>query len=57
MRRYIVFTWNSPYASGGWHDYRGSFDSLDEAEMFLLSNSEDCQQIVDYGSGYSWRIK
>lgn len=57
MKRYIVFTWSSCYPAGGWNDYRGSFDSLDGAEAFLLIETSECQQIVDYGNGYSWRIK
>lgn len=31
MKRYLLFAFASHYPGGGWHDYRGDFDTKDEA--------------------------
>lgn len=31
MKRYALFAGNQYYPAGGWSDYRGAFDTMDEA--------------------------
>jgi hypothetical protein len=35
MKRYWLFSWDTYYPSGGMSDYRGSFDSLEDARRHL----------------------
>ena len=32
MKRYLVFAYDQFYPSGGWNDFVGAFDTLEEAE-------------------------
>lgn len=32
MNRYLLFAGNDYYPDGGWHDFKGSFHTLDGAE-------------------------
>ena len=45
---YSLFTGDRYYPSGGWHDYRGSFESLEKALIRLSSLKYDWWHIV-YG--------
>jgi hypothetical protein len=50
MKQYLVFAGSDYYPSGGWKDFKGSFDSIDEAKKFLNTEelrSYDWWQIVD----------
>ncbi len=54
MKRYLVFTGSKYYPSGGWDDFRGTFDTVEEAQKALLPSgtglncqSFDWYQIVD----------
>jgi hypothetical protein len=44
MKRYLLFTGNQYYPSGGWSDFKGSFDTVEEA---LIETRGDWWHIVD----------
>lgn len=33
MKRYLLFAGEEYYPSGGWNDFRGAFDTLEEARL------------------------
>ena len=45
MKRYLLFSGYSYYPSGGWRDFKGSFDGLEEA----LQAGHKCMQQPDPG--------
>ncbi len=47
MKRYLIFGGDQYYPCGGWRDYRGNFDDLEEAKIFTLSLRCDWLHIVD----------
>lgn len=48
MKRYIVFAGSDYYPGGGWGDFRGDFDTLEEARALIKTLLDyDWQQIVD----------
>lgn len=49
--RYIVLAGDSYYPNG-WDDFRGSFDSLDEARIAAQAAAADPKAVDD--PGYSW---
>jgi hypothetical protein len=61
FKRYIVFAYNQYYPSGGWNDYQGSYETVDEAKAaaknlregnFALHGWEyEYTQIVDLETG------
>lgn len=48
IRRYLVFACYDYYPAGGWGDFAGACDTLEEARKLCdsMSNHEDCE-IVD----------
>ena len=55
MKRYLLFYGDNYYPSGGWGDFHGSFDTIQEAQqVFLKTDSPwkpDWYQIVDTTTG------
>lgn len=52
MKRYLVFAGSHYYPSGGWDDYKGSFDNLQECYRFLgLKPYLDWLHVVDSTTG------
>lgn len=52
MKRYWLFLWNTANsAGGGWHDFQGAFDAMDEANAAL----EEIQN-QHYGSQFKGHI-
>ena len=47
LKRYIVFSGPEYYPSGGWGDFRQSFDTLDEAKQWLDRYPADWKEIID----------
>ena len=47
MKRFLVFTFDRWYPSGGWSDYAGSYATLEEAQDRVFKTICDCYQIVD----------
>lgn len=45
MKRYLLFAYDDYYPSGGWNDFKGSFDSVEEAKSNI--GSYECGEIVD----------
>lgn len=49
---WLLFTWNYQYPNGGWNDYRGSFETLDDlyvAATRELDKGREVFQIVSNG--------
>lgn len=47
MKRYLVFVGYDYYPAGGWYDFEGSFDSIEEAKAKILSLEGDWYQVID----------
>jgi hypothetical protein len=48
MKRYILFMFdNRYYPEGGWEDFRGSYETLEEARNVWYQLRADNYQIVD----------
>lgn len=45
MKRYLLFAGDCYYPCGGWSDFRGSFDNLDEARELAMK---------DHDPGWDW---
>jgi hypothetical protein len=46
MKRYAVFTFENYYPGGGWNDFQGAYDSVEEADAV-----RGVTQIVDLETG------
>jgi len=47
MKRYLLFTGNDYYPDGGWGDFAGDFDTIEEIKYTEKYMVEDWYQIVD----------
>lgn len=48
MKRYLLFVGDNYYPEGGWNDFRGAFDSIDDAINYVLGLlNRDWWHIVD----------
>jgi len=51
MKRFLVFSGDTYYPCGGWDDFKGDFESLEEAKEFALrmlkEEHEDWTHVVD----------
>jgi hypothetical protein len=47
MKRYLVFTYQTYYPSGGMEDFLCSIDSLDELDKILKESEFDMFQVYD----------
>lgn len=49
MSRFLLFAGNDYYPAGGWGDFKGDFDTQEEAEAFLANSTQkfDWKQIID----------
>jgi len=59
LKRYLSFAATSFDTMGGWEDFRGDFDSKEEAESFLreyiINQCQDRGLSFDHGIwGYGW---
>lgn len=52
MKRYLLFMFDQYYPTGGWNDFRGSFDSI-EAATAAVAEAQYCDfwQVVDSQTG------
>lgn len=51
MNRWAVFNGYIYYPRGGWQDFKGAFETLEEAEDFVNRYPGDWWQIVDLQEG------
>ena len=51
MKRFLLFSGDSYYPSGGWSDFDKDFDTVDEAKSHIVQNREDWYEIVDSTTG------
>jgi len=55
MKRYLLFAGDSYYPHGGWSDFKGSFDALEESKL-----EENCSRVSlnrdgsDSGERWKW---
>ena len=47
MKRFLLFSGSNYYPRGGWSDFRGSYDTCEEALAAPRSESVDWWQVVD----------
>jgi hypothetical protein len=47
LKRYLLFMYDDYYPGGGWHDFRGSFDTPEEAMAEALKTSSDNADLID----------
>ena len=47
MKRYLVFVGSDYYPLGGWGDFVGDYNTLEEARLRALNKKEDWYQIID----------
>lgn len=47
IARYFVFAYDTYYPLGGWNDFKGAFDTLEEARKIAQQTMTDNYQIVD----------
>ena len=55
MKRYLGFSGECYYPAGGWDDFKGAFDTLEEAVTGALAFGEGYElwrQVVDTETGY-----
>ena len=46
MKRYLVFAGSDYYPLGGWEDFKGAFDTKEEATEFIARGNWDWSQII-----------
>lgn len=47
MKRFLLFSGDIYYPGGGWNDFQGDFDTLNEATDKAIELKRDWDQIVD----------
>ena len=47
LKRYLVFAYNNYYPDGGWQDFAGHCDTLEEVETIIPNITRDYWQVVD----------
>ena len=57
IRRFLLFFGDDNCPYGGWHDLRGSYDTLQSARTVLLSCFYDWAHIVDLETGEEHLIR
>lgn len=51
MKRFLVFSGDHYYPGGGWSDFKGSYDTADEARVAASGTGHEWTQIVDTETG------
>lgn len=51
MKNYLLFAGSMYYPSGGWHDFRGSYESIYAAKSAVIDIICDWYHIVDASTG------
>ena len=51
IKRFMVFAYDQYYPSGGWSDFRESFETLAEAKAFSAELRYDFTEIIDLDTG------
>lgn len=47
MKRYLVFKGSDYYPNGGWEDFSGDFDTIEEAREAATTNRYEWSHIID----------
>lgn len=47
LKRYLLFMYDDYYPGGGWNDFRGSFDTPEEAMTEALKLNYDDADLID----------
>ena len=51
MKRYLLFAFDDYYPTGGWNDFRGSFDTAIEAFVDGANWPYENKQVIDSATG------
>lgn len=51
-KRFLVFVGHDQLPGGGWNDYIGSADTLEDAVAVAKASDHEWSQVVDLESGY-----
>lgn len=51
MKRFALFCYDRQYPYGGWNDFKGSFDTLNEAKFAYQASNWETYHIVDLTTG------
>jgi len=51
LKRYLVFAYDNYYPAGGWGDFMGSFDTIEEAITKLEKHYYDNCDVIDTTTG------
>lgn len=52
MKRYLLFVGEPFYPRGGWHDFRGDFDSVDDG----VATGRELKDSPDFIAGRWWHV-
>ncbi len=47
MKRYLLFSGDEYYPRGGWDDFQGEYDTLEEAKIIVERQGDDWYHIID----------
>jgi hypothetical protein len=51
VKRYATFAYDCYYPTGGWSDFRGAFDTPEEARAHLATLGYDIKEVIDLHTG------
>lgn len=54
MKRFLVFAGDAYYPSGGWKDFKGDHDTIEQARTFCDQPEEWGADDFKYGSTCAW---
>lgn len=66
MKRFLIFSYDQYYPGGGWGDFKGAADTIEEARTVAATLKDDFIEIVDLETlkevveaigSLPWRIK
>ena len=47
-KRFFLFSGEAYYPEGGWHDFIGSFETLEKAKEYAMEHRWDWAHVVDF---------
>ena len=50
MKRYLLFSGDEFYPCGGWNDFQGEYDTVEEAKEIAEKQGDDWWQIVNFAA-------
>lgn len=56
MKKYFVFCWNNYYPYGGFNDFQGAFETLEEAQECALAWKNEYWEGLEWGDMHNYCI-